>query len=63
MSQKTRSRLTIDAVAQAAAEGAANALSPTGKIRAITALAGFVLRLFRSKEQAGAAGKRPVRIL
>lgn len=51
MSQKTRSTLSVDAVAQAAAEGAVSALSPTGKIRAIAALAGFVLRLFRSKER------------
>ena len=49
MSQKTRSTLSIDAVAQAAAEGAASVLSPTGKIQAISALAGFVLRLFRRK--------------
>ncbi len=50
MLQKTRSTLTIDAVAQAAAEGAASVLSRTGKIQAIAALAGLVLRLFRSKE-------------
>ena len=51
MSQKTRSKLRIDAVATAAAMGAANALNPLNKIGQIAALAGFVLRLFRSKQQ------------
>ena len=51
MSQKTRSTLMIDAVAQAAATGAATALNPLKKLDAIAGLAGFVLRLFRSKEQ------------
>lgn len=72
MSQKTRSTLTINAVAQAAAGGVANALTP---LRKLDALAGFVLRLFRSKEQllpivgaplsrrsTGGARKRPARI-
>lgn len=51
MSRKTRSTLTIDAVAQAAATGVASALNPLKKLDAIAGLAGFVLRLFRSKEQ------------
>lgn len=44
---KTRSSLTIDAVASAAAQGAATALLPHRRIGAIAGLAGFVLRLFR----------------
>lgn len=48
--QRTRSKLTIDAVVQAAATGAATALSPVRKLDAIAGLAGFVLRLFRSRE-------------
>lgn len=61
MSQKTRSTLSIDAVAQAAAAGTANALNPLKKLDTIAALAGFVLRLFRSKEQLPpmAGRKRP----
>ncbi len=51
MSQKTRSTLTIDAVAQAAATGVAHALNPLRKLDNIAGLAGFVLRLFRSREQ------------
>lgn len=70
MSQKTRSTLVIDAVAQAAATGAAGAPNPLSKLNAIAGLAGFVLRLFRSREQlppaacppAGGARKRPARI-
>jgi hypothetical protein len=46
-SKQTRSTFSIHAVAQAAAEGAAIALSPVKKLDAIAALAGFVLRLFR----------------
>src|SRR5258708_5150228 len=78
MSQKTRSTLTIDAVAtgatalaaQASATGAATVLNPLRKLDAIAGLAGFVLRLFRSREQlppiacppSGRARKRPARI-
>ncbi len=62
MSQKTRSTLTINAVAQAAAAGVASALNPLNKPRTIAALAGLVLRLFRSKEQSPSASRRPVRI-
>ena len=58
MSQKTRSSLKLDAVAQAAALGAANALNPLNKLNTIAALAGFVLRLLRTKEQAPARLKR-----
>ena len=50
MSRKTRSTLTIDAVAQAAATGLANAVNPLKKLDTIAAVAGFVLRLFRTKE-------------
>ena len=68
--QKTRSTLAIDAVAQAAATGAATALNPLRKLDAIAGLAGFVLRLFRSREPlpplaglpAGQSRKRPARI-
>ena len=68
--QKTRSKLTIDAVVQAAATGAATALSPVRKLDAIAGLAGFVLRLFRSREPlppmarppSGGARKRLARI-
>jgi hypothetical protein len=63
MSQKTRSTLSIDAVAQAAAAGVASALNPLNKPRTIAALAGLVLRLFRSKEQSPSASRRPARIL
>ena len=73
MSQKTRSKLVIDAVAQAAAlapTGAVAALSPLSKVKAIAGLAGFVLRLCRSREPlppltragSGGARKRPARI-
>lgn len=51
MPKKTGSRLTIDAVAQAAAQSANPALSPARRLDAIAGLAGFVLRLFRFKEQ------------
>jgi hypothetical protein len=51
MSTKTRSSLKIDAVARAAAMGSAGALNPLNKLATIGALAGFVLRLFRSKER------------
>jgi len=47
---KTRTKLMIDAVVQAAAAGAPTALNPLKKLDAIAGLAGFVLRLFRSKE-------------
>jgi hypothetical protein len=49
--QSNRSSLTIDAVAQAAAQGAATALLPGRKLTAVAALAGFVLRLFRRNER------------
>jgi hypothetical protein len=54
MSNKTRSSLKLDAVAQAAALGAASALNPLNKINQVVALAGLVLRLFRSKQPAQA---------
>jgi hypothetical protein len=47
---KTRTKLTIDAVVQAAATGAPDALKPLKKLATIAGLAGFVLRLFRSKQ-------------
>lgn len=63
MSQKTRSTFSIEAVAQAVASGAVKALNPVGKLNAIAGLAGFVLRLFRSKEQTSPeAGQPPARI-
>lgn len=49
--QKARSTLSIGAVAQAAANGAAGATYPGAKLNAIAGLAGFVLRLFLFKEQ------------
>lgn len=49
--QRTRSTLTIDAVAEAAATGVASALNPLKKLDNIAGLAGFVLRLFRSRQQ------------
>jgi hypothetical protein len=51
MSKKTRSTLSVDAVAQAAAHGGSGAFMPARKLNAIAGLAGFVLRLFRYKEQ------------
>jgi hypothetical protein len=54
MSNKTRSSLKLDAVAQAAALGSANVLNPLNKINQVVALAGLVLRLFRSKQPAQA---------
>lgn len=47
---KTRSTLSIDAVAKAAANAGANTLRlPRSRIGAIAGLAGFVLHLFRQK--------------
>ena len=67
--QKTRSALTINAVAAGAAALApkvattgAAVLNPLNKLEAIAGLAGLVLRLFRSKEPAAAAGTRATRI-
>lgn len=49
--QKTRSKLVIDAVATGAAAFApTSAVAAISKVKAIAGLAGFVLRLFRSKE-------------
>ena len=48
--QKKRSKLLIGAIMKAAASGSAAGLHPPGKIAAIAGLAGFVLRLFRSRE-------------
>jgi hypothetical protein len=48
--QKIRSKLTIGAVMKAAAAGSAAASHPPMKYAAIAGLAGFVLRLFRSRE-------------
>ena len=45
--QASSSQLLFTAGAQAAAQGAAPALSPGRRITAVAALAGFVLRLFR----------------
>ena len=50
LKNRNRSSLTINAVAQAAAQGAATALLPGRKLTAVAALAGFVLRLFRRSE-------------
>ena len=52
MSQKTRSSFKLDAVASAAALGSARGLNPLNKLATIGALAGFVLRLLRSKGSA-----------
>lgn len=46
---QTRSSLSIDAVAKAAAKAGGGALLSQSKIGAIAGLAGFVLRLFRQK--------------
>ncbi len=51
----TRSTLSIDAVAQAAAQGGLPAAPALGKITAIAGLAGFVLRLFRRSGHGGEA--------
>ncbi len=51
----TRSTLSIDAVAQAAAQGGLPAAPALGKITAIAGLAGFVLRLFRRSGNDGGA--------
>jgi hypothetical protein len=54
--QKTRSKLLIGAVMKAAA-AATSPTVPAGKTAAIAGLAGFVLRLFRSREnRPGIAG-------
>jgi hypothetical protein len=47
--EEKRSSMTINAVAQAAAQGALPALATGRKITAVAALAGFVLRMFRQK--------------
>ena len=63
MSQSTRSKLIIDAVATGAAALAPGAVSPVGKLKTIAGLAGVVLRLFRSKEpRPPASRQRPARI-
>ena len=55
--QKTRSKLLIGAVMKAAAAGSAPSAMPPGKVATIAGLAGFVLRLFRSREnRPGIAG-------
>jgi len=59
MSNQTRSSLGIDAVASAAALGSGTVPGPLNKIGQIAALAGFVLRLFRTKEQALLDGRPP----
>lgn len=51
MKNRNRSSLTINAVAQAAAQGAASALLPGRRLPAVAALAGLVLRLFRRSER------------
>ncbi len=61
MSKSTRSTLSIDAVAQAAAESAVSALSSGKKPTAIAGLAGFVLRLFRRTGPAAAVGSGRIR--
>jgi hypothetical protein len=43
--------------------GSANVLNPLNKINQVVALAGLVLRLFRSKQPNPTAHKAPVRIL
>lgn len=57
--QKTRSTLAIDAVAQAAAQGAARGPLTAVKVNAIAGLAGFVLRLFRRSVSGKDAGISP----
>lgn len=59
MSQSTRSKLIIDAVATGAAALAPGAVNPVGKLKAIAGLAGFVLWLFRSKEPLSPVAGRP----
>ena len=58
----TRSTLSIDAVAQAAAQGGLPAAPALGKITAIAGLAGFVLRLFRRTVRPEGSGKDPARM-
>jgi len=48
--QKTRSKLLIGAIMRAAAAGSTPSAMPPGKVAAIAGLAGFVLRLFRSRD-------------
>ncbi len=48
--QKTRSKLLIGAVVKAAAAATSPTALPPGKVAAIAGLAGFVLRLFRSRD-------------
>ena len=61
--KKTRSTLSIDAVAQATATGVATALNPLRKLNHIAALAGIVLHLFRSRVPVpGRSPERPRRI-
>jgi len=69
--QQTRSKLIVDAVATGAAAFApTSAVAAISKVKAIAGLAGFVLRLFRSKEPlslmarppSGGTKKRPARI-
>ena len=55
MSSTTRSTLKIDAVAQAAAQGATEALLPSRKANLVAGLAGFVLRFFRRSSSKDAA--------
>lgn len=59
--QKNRSKLMIDAVVKAAAAGLAPAPCTPGKLAAIAGLAGFVLRLFRTRDLPASPprGKRP----
>jgi len=58
----TRSTLSIDAVAQAAAQGGLAAAPALGKITAIAGLAGFVLRLFRRTVRPEGSGKDAARM-
>ena len=61
--QQTRSKLVIDAVAQAAAFAPTSAVAAISKVKAIAGLAGCVLRLFRSKEPVSTkARKRPATV-
>lgn len=59
--QKTRSKLMIGALVRAAAAGSAPGFNPPRKLAAIAGLAGFVLRLFRSRDVPAAhpRGKKP----
>lgn len=64
-SNRERSSMTINAVAQAAAQGAPWGPATGRKITAVAALAGFVLRMFRQRATPPAAPqagcKRPRR--